>query len=218
MSANVRERWLRQYVVQKLRTDPVFPAAWDAFVQTPRPILDVGCGVGLLAFYLRERGYDQAVIGVDRDVRKIVRAREMAALGDYKSVEFRAEDMREKVSPFSGHIALFDVLHYLSSHDQHQLLSQLAKCVAPGGMLMIRDAPRDARPRFWLTFLAEIFSQTISWNVGTRLHFPSREELAAPFSIGEFSRENRPLWGRTPFNNHLFIFRRHPSAIVPVEG
>ena len=48
--------WLRSYVKSKLRRDPIFPAAYELLHGSKGPILDVGCGVGLLAFYLRERG------------------------------------------------------------------------------------------------------------------------------------------------------------------
>ncbi|MDQ6809061.1 MAG: methyltransferase domain-containing protein [Verrucomicrobiota bacterium] len=218
MSANVRERWLRMYVHQKLRSDPIFAVASTLLVDSAEPVLDVGCGVGLLGFYLRERGYLPSVIGVDRDGRKIARAREIAASGSYDKVEFRDENICATAPTFSGNVALFDVLHYLPRPQQRRLLLELAKCVAPGGVLLIRDAPRDARPRFWLTFLAEIFAQTIAWNVGARLHFPARDELRAPFPASEFTSESRPLWGNTPFNNHLFIFRRCSSGAAQAAG
>ncbi|MGH7935523.1 MAG: hypothetical protein ACREF8_00755, partial [Chthoniobacterales bacterium] len=99
--------------------------------------------------------------------------------------------------------------------EQVQLLERLVPRVAPGGMLVIRDCPRDENPRFWLTFLAERFAQTTTWIVAAPLHFPTRERICSPFSPNEFSRSVEPLWGRTPFNNHLFIFRRRAAAAVP---
>jgi hypothetical protein len=70
--------------------------------------------------------------------------------------------------------------------------------------------------RFWLTQMAERFAQTTTWNIGVPLHFPTREKICALFPPNEFSSRIEPLWGRTPFNNHLFIFRRHAEAAVPV--
>lgn len=218
VAGNVRERWLRQYVAQKLQSDPIFPQAYELLGALRGPILDVGCGLGLLGFYLRELGCDQPLIGLDRDERKVTRAREIAAAGGYSALEFRSEDVRQAVPHFCGNVAVFDLLHYLPRTDQFALLSRLAGCVAPGGTLIIRDAPRDRSVRFWLTLLGELFAQTISWNIGAPLHFPSRGEISAPFSEGEFSRESRPLWGRTPFNNHVFIFRRPAGVAVPALG
>ena len=69
-----RGRLMRGYVRGKLRDDPVFPAAFDLLQPTPMPVLDLGCGLGLLQFYLRERGYDAPLVGVDFDERKIRQA------------------------------------------------------------------------------------------------------------------------------------------------
>ena len=115
---------------------------------------------------------------------------------------------RDRFQPSLATLRLFDVLHYLPLAEQAVLLSQLAQCVASGGLLAIRDCPRDNSARFWMTYLAEKFAQTVSWNLNTSIHFPSHERLAEAFNENEFERESRPLWGRLPFNNYLFVFRR----------
>lgn len=201
------QRWLRKYVRGKLRHDRIYSTAYDLLRRTNDPILDVGCGVGLLAFYLRERACRQPVLGLDLDARKI-RCGNRVALAHYDDVDLRHQDVRGKIPVFSGNVALFDVLHYLPEERQTTLLSQLAGCVAPGGVLIIRDCPRESRPRFWMTWLAEKFAQTVSWNLNVSLHFPSRSGINGIFSESEFERESRPLWGTLPFNNHLFVFRR----------
>jgi 2-polyprenyl-3-methyl-5-hydroxy-6-metoxy-1,4-benzoquinol methylase len=202
------QRWLRNYVRGKLRRDPIYPTAYELLRSSAAPILDVGCGVGLLAFYLRERACRQRILGLDVDARKIRFGAEIAA-DHYRDIEIRFHDVGKTIPDFSGNVALFDVLHYLSEPEQHTLLSGLAGCVAPGGLLIIRDCPRERRPRYWMTWLAEKFAQTISWTVNGALHFPSRRTIDAVFGAAEFERETRPLWGASPFNNHIFIFRRH---------
>lgn len=216
VTAQFSERWLRGYVGSKLRRDPVYPAAYELFSGSAEPILDIGCGVGLLGFYLRERGCRQPILGLDVDARKIRQGMRIAQQ-QYEVVELRCQDVQESIPAFSGTVVLFDVLHYLPLAQQTALLSQLARCVAPAGSLVIRDCPRDNGPRFWLTWMAEKFAQAVSWNLNTSLHFPSRERINDAFSEIEFQRESRPLWGRSPFNNHLFIFRRRVSGAVPVE-
>ena len=204
--------WLRHYVGSKLRSDPVFADAFDALDGSGFPILDVGCGVGLLAFYLRERGVLAHVSGCDIDRRKIAEAKRVSG-GTYDATEFFEHDLRNPLPPFSGNVVLFDVLHYLAPARQGTLLGELAACVAPGGMLLIRDCSRDDSARFWMTYLGEKFAQTISWNVGVPLHFPTREAINAAFADSEFSREEQPAWGGTPFNNRLFTFRRRLPAV-----
>lgn len=209
-------RWLQHYVSSKLRSDPVFPAAFELLKGSRQPILDVGCGVGLLAFYLRERGSDAPVIGVDTDGRKI-RQGVAAAKGRYSDIEFIEQDARKELPSFQGQVALLDVLHYLSPTDQATLLKELAARVAPGELLLLRDAPREQTARFWTTYVGEVFAQTISWNIGAPLHFPTRDSIAAAFAEEEFASEERPAWGGTPFNNRLFIFRRRSAAAAAVE-
>ena len=67
-------RWRQGYVRGKLRSDPAYEAVFERLKDLPQPVLDVGCGLGLLAFYLRERGFTPPVVGVDFDAEKIASA------------------------------------------------------------------------------------------------------------------------------------------------
>ena len=213
VAARFPRGWLRSYAKSKLRRDPIFPAAYELLRCSDQPILDVGCGIGLLAFYLRERGCTQSIAGLDVDPRKIRHARKAAA-ERYREVSFHEQDVQKPLAEFRGNIALFDVLHYLPLAEQSALLSRLAQSIAPAGLLIIRDCPRDGSFRFWMTWLAEKFAQAISWNLNAPLHFPARERLVEAFSEKQFTREIRPLWGGSPFNNHIFIFRG--TGVSPV--
>ncbi len=214
VAARFRPRWLRHYVGSKLRRDLVFRNACDLLGNSPEPILDIGCGVGLLGCYLRERGLQQPITGLDLDGRKVRHGRE-AADGCYDQVYFEELDVRAELPEFRGDVVLFDVLHYLEPTRQAALLPQLAARVAPGGILLLRDCPRDGSARFWATYLGEIFAQSIRWNIDAPLHFPSRDSIIGGFSTGEFTVEEKPMWGGGPFNNRLYIFRR--KATLPAE-
>ncbi len=215
VAARFGEHWLRLYAGRKLRSDPVFPAAFGLLQHSHEELIDIGCGVGLLGLYLRERNFQPPIVGIDRDRRKIARAR--AASAGYPSLEFIEKDAGENLER-TGSLVLFDVLHYLSPNEQERLLNRLLPRVVPGGLLVIRDCPRDRNTRFWLTFLAERFAQIITWNVAAPLHFPSRDQICGRFSPDEFESTIEPLWGATPFNNHLFIFRRHAAEVAPAPG
>lgn len=217
VATQFRAPWLRSYVHNKLRSDRIYPAAYDLLGGSTEPILDLGCGVGLLAFYLRERACAQPILGLDLDARKIRCGAEIATRA-YRNVELRCHDVAAPLPDFRGNVVLFDVLHYLPQREQAALLTRLAERVAPGGFLIIRDSLREMRPRYWITWLAEKFAQTISWNIDRALHFPSRASIDDIFDGHEFERTSRPLWGASPFNNHIFIFRRHRSAAGPVPA
>jgi 2-polyprenyl-3-methyl-5-hydroxy-6-metoxy-1,4-benzoquinol methylase len=212
-----RPGWLRSYVRNKLRSDRIYPEAYNLLARSAEPILDVGCGVGLLAFYLRERACAQPILGLDLDARKIGCGAEIANRR-YRDVELRLHNVETALPEFRGNVALFDVLHYLPQPRQIALLTRLTERVAPGGLLIIRDALREMRPRYWITWLAEKFAQTISWNIDIALHFPSRASIDDIFDGREFERASRPLWGASPFNNHIFIFRRRTAAAVPIAA
>lgn len=216
VSALFPQRWLRRYVGRKLRTDPAFPAAFDLFTQNDAPITDIGCGVGLLAAYLRERKCRQPITGIDRDPRKIALAREIAARARYRDVNFRERDVTQGAPEFGSNIALVDVLHYLPSDQQLSLLIEIAQHLPTGGIVAIRDAPRACSARFLFTYAGEKFAQAISWNVAAPLNFPTRRSLHQAFVPSEFDAQSRPLWGRTPFYNHLFIFRRRSCVTASV--
>ncbi len=212
-------RWLRHYVGSKLRSDPAFSLAYKLLRAAQMPIFDIGCGVGLLSFYLRERGLEQPITGIDIDTRKIARAQAAVERRKYDRLQFIANDVAPELPSFRGNIVLFDLLHYLAPRDQQSLLKQIAARIAPGALLLCRDCPCDGSARFRATYAAEVFAQTISWNWRARLHFPTAESINAAFPANEFSREVRRAWGRTPFNNHLFTFRRGTSEIAaPTES
>lgn len=212
VAARFPQRWLRHYVGGKLRGDPVFRRAYDLLGQARQPILDVGCGVGLLAFYLHERGLLERVTGLDFDGRKIRQAQKVAA-GRYAVVEFLEQDASEALPEWQGNVVLFDVLHYLPAARQAILLADAAQRVAPGGLLLLRDCPRDGSLRFWMTYLGELFAQAITWNAGVPLHFAQRETIMRAFDPREFSASEEPMWGSGPLNNRLYVFRRGAARV-----
>ncbi|MEP6808729.1 MAG: class I SAM-dependent methyltransferase [Chthoniobacterales bacterium] len=207
-------RWLRHYASSKLRSDPVFAAAFELLRETSDPLLDVGCGVGLLPFYLRERGFREQIQGLDIDGPK-VRCGSAIARENYHEIELCEQDVATAVLAFRGNVAVFDLLHYLPPAVQQGLLVRLAAFVPVGGLFLIRESVREPSARFLMTYAGEIFAQAVSWNVGAPLHFPAPASLQTAFPETEWTRAQQSAWGRTPFNNRLFVFRRRVSATGP---
>lgn len=199
-------RFLRSYTRSKLRRDPVYAAVLERLRGSAAPLFDVGCGIGLLEFFLRENGFSNPVAGIDHDPRKVSEANRIAAF--YSDLQFRAGDARDAI-PAGNSVALLDVLHYFSGDDQARILRNAAAAVPAGGMVIIRDAIRDGSLRYRVTVLQERFSRAVRWLRAERLNFPTQSQIRAPF--GGFVEEVVPMWGGTPFNNYLFVFRR-PAA------
>lgn len=198
-------RWLQGYARGKLRRDPVFAAAFDLLKDSPLPVLDVGCGVGLFEFYLRERGFLPPLVGVDFDTGKIAKAQHIAGRA-YRDIQFKVGDVLS-TGDFRGHVVLFDVLHYLPSERQRALLEHLASHVAPGAFCLIRATPRATNWRFRFTQVQEFFLRATLWMKSGARHYPTGEEIVALFRARGFECQTYPLWGRTPFNSHFFVFR-----------
>lgn len=194
-------RSLRSYVRWKVKTDPVYDAVYERLRGTNDQIVDVGCGAGVLAAYLRARGFEAPVAGVDHDARKIEIARGLGLrdatfdVGDVGGMDLR------------GTIVMLDLLHYFDDAAQTALLRRAA---AASNLVIIRDAVRDGSWRYRATYAQEAFARAIRWLKAERLNFPRRETIVDPFA--GFDAEIVPLWGRTPFNNYLFVFRRSSAG------
>lgn len=201
------EPWLFWYAWGKLWADPVYAAAFEVLKAAPAPVLDIGCGLGLFEFYLRERGFAGALAGSDYDGPKIRRARRTAARA-YPDIAFTEGDALDaQGADEDGHVVIFDVLHYLGQADQTRLLERAAARVAPGAYCIIRDTPRGDNWRFRVTQGGEMLGHVTRWLKGSVVHYPSIAEVTAPFRAQGFGVEVRPLWGRTPFHSYLFVFR-----------
>jgi SAM-dependent methyltransferase len=197
-------RFLRTYARGKIAGDPAYAAVLDVLRGRQRPLLDLGCGVGMLAFFLREAGFDAPIVGIDHDAKKIAAAQEIAAR--YGGLTLHRADARDALD-FRGDIVILDLLHYFQERDQRRIVESAARAAEDGGIVIVRDAVRDGSWRYRLTYAQESFSRAIGWLKAERLSFPERETIVGPFRERGFDVECLPLWGRTPFNNYLFVFR-----------
>jgi 2-polyprenyl-3-methyl-5-hydroxy-6-metoxy-1,4-benzoquinol methylase len=191
------------YIVGKLALDPVYAAVLECVRNSEHPIIDVGCGLGLLAHFLREHGCRAPITGYDLDPEKIRRAEAAARRAGLADVTFHCSDVAEHSSGTST-IVLLDVLHYLTQQLQRDLLWKLAHA---DGAVLIRNGLRDDSWRYRLTLLEEYWTRWSGW-IPSRapIHFPTREEILTPFrELGRVG-ETRPLWGATPFSSHIFVF------------
>jgi SAM-dependent methyltransferase len=202
IAARYPSRFLRAYVRAKVRIDPVYAAVFERISDSTEPLLDVGCGVGVLAAYLRARGFAAPIRGIDHDERKVA-----VAAAVVHDATFEVADARSAI-PAGGTVVLLDLVHYFRSTDQAAILAAAANAKT----VIIRDAVRDGSWRYRLTYAQETFSRAVRWLRAERLHFLTREEIVRPFA--GFEAEVVPLYGRTPFNNYLFVFRRSNSGIT----
>lgn len=201
-----RSRWHQGYSKGKLRTDPLYDAVYHELAGSGLPLLDLGCGLGINAFYLRERGLTFPVLGIDYDAAKIDAANRAAAA--YGDLEFRHGDARESIPDFDGNVAILDILQFFTAHQQVELLANAARSVAEGGKLVLRTGLRDRSWRFKMTVLGDLLARATLWMKAAPVRYPTEESLRETLEPLGFELGCRPLWGRTPFNNYLVVASR----------
>lgn len=196
-------RDVQSYVRWKVKGDPAYAAILHRLRDDDAPLIDLGCGVGILPFFLREHGFRAPIIGVDFDARKIDIARRAATR--YRDVDFIVADARQEL-PRDHNVVMLDLLHYLDGATQQQILANVARVA---NLVILRQGVRDSSWRYRMTAAVDAFARTIRWMRAETLHYPTRDDVAGAF--GGFTSEIVPLWGRTPYNNYLFVFRRSAS-------
>ena len=165
----------RCYVRGKLASDPVYAATAALLAGTQLPLLDIGCGLGLLGHYLHAEGHRQPYLGLDHDARKISAARHAAhRAGLDTAMSLRDGDATE-LPALLGHVTLLDVLHYLPRERQQTLLLMAARHLAPQGILIIRNVLREPNWRFQATRLEEFLLHSSGWIRAGVQHYPSAD-------------------------------------------
>ena len=204
------------YTRAKLRSDPLYPGVVDALRGCDAPLLDLGCGMGLLAHALRDAGLDVPYRGVDIDAPKIAQARRAAANAGLRDVAFDAMDLATRMPAHHGSVAILDVLQFVSPAAQSSILDAAVAMLAPGARLVIRTGLDDGSARARTTRRIDVLSRTLRWmNAGPQA-YPNPDVLRARFDAAGLAGSFAPLYGRTPFNNWLVVAERpaQPGSTV----
>jgi 2-polyprenyl-3-methyl-5-hydroxy-6-metoxy-1,4-benzoquinol methylase len=202
------KRWERCYASMKLRSDPVYAAVAHELAGSALPVLDIGCGIGLLAFYLREAGYAADIAGFDYDAKKIACAQSMVARGGYAGLSFMTGDARKSLPESSGHVVILDILQFFTRDEQAALLRAAAARVAHGGRLIIRTGLQDGSRRFRITVAGDWLARLTLWMKSAPVCYPDRALFESVLGEAGLKVRLLPLWGATPFNNHLVVAER----------
>lgn len=206
--AALGNRYDYYYVQGKLRSDPLYPGALAALRGSDAPLLDLGCGLGLLAHALRGDGQTMAYRGVDTDAAKIARAARAARRASLADVAFEVVDLARTLPVHRGSVALLDVLQYLDADTQRTLLAGVAAMLVPGAVLVIRSPVADDGGRSRTTRIADRLAHRIGWMRTRPQDYPALDGLRAMLEAHGLHVDCTPLYGRTPFNNWLVVARR----------
>ncbi|MEO8327872.1 MAG: hypothetical protein ABI618_18630, partial [Nitrospirota bacterium] len=106
------------------------------------------------------------------------------------------------------HVVMLDILHDINEDDQRRLLNMVATSIAPGGIAATRQCPWNSSNRFKLTNVVDRLVCVLRWHKSRTINLPVRETIVQPFHARGFTEEIFTIWGWTPFNKYLFVFRR----------
>jgi hypothetical protein len=118
-----------------------------------------------------------------------------------------AEPLGFQPPPCQG-LALFDVLHSLPPPAQERLLAQAAAALAPGGVLLIREADAAAGLRFALTRAADHLRALLRREGKERFHYRSAGAWRELLEGAGLQVRSEPSRGTIPFANVLLTARR----------
>jgi SAM-dependent methyltransferase len=197
----------------KVLMDPLYEAVHKILRGTREPLLDIGCGMGVLAFYLREHGWAPPCTCVDVDLSKIVLARRLQHQWP-GLVEFHAVDVVRGLPDHHGSVTLLDVLHYLPQDAQDPVLASAASRVSADGVLIIRNAMSGSTRRLGITKVTDWLGRWSRWMHTRPRHYPDPDSICATLAAHGLHGTFAPLWGRTPFHNWLGIFRRSQLSVI----
>ena len=198
-------RWDYYYTRAKLGSDPLYPGVLQALRGSDAPVLDLGCGLGLLAHALRLDGQRMDYRGVDNDADKIARAQTVADRSELANTRFDVVDLAQGPPAHCGSVAILDVLQYLSMEDQQQLIANAIAMLVPGSRLVIRTALGDDSRRGRTSRVTDRLAHWVGWMQFRPKCYPDADALRAQLTAAGLHSTFEPLYGNTPFNNWLIV-------------
>ncbi|WP_411827549.1 class I SAM-dependent methyltransferase [Luteolibacter sp. AS25] len=208
ISSHCESTYVKYYIRGKVKTDPLYDGVYGELKNSDLPLLDIGCGMGVLAMYLRERGWMNEVRGIDYDASKIRDGRKVLKRGGYADISIVDGDARVDLPECEGNVTILDILQFFSEKEQATLLKLAARRVAANGKLVIRSGLKDRSVRFYTTLAADFFAKLSFWMMSAPVCYPGESLFREVLGKEGFEVEIRPLWGRTPFNNFLIVGKR----------
>jgi SAM-dependent methyltransferase len=202
----------------KLRSDPVYRAILERGLLVGRArVLDLGCGQGLLAAWLRaaERCYESgswplawppapralSTRGIELMARDVERAR--SALG--AASEVSQADIRNTAFGSVDAVVILDVLHYMTPQAQLEVLRRVRAALPLRGLLLLRVGDAGSGLRFRYGQWSDRLVMRLRGHSIAVTHCRSVAQWCSVLRECGFDSEAKPMSRGTPFANVLLI-------------
>lgn len=206
-------RWHYFYARSKLGSDPLYSGVIDVLRDSDAPLLDLGCGIGLLAHALRAAAIDLPYLGVDNDAGKIAHAQRAATRAKLPTIDFAVLDLAAGLPAHRGSVAILDVLQFVPPAAQGGILDAAIAMLTPGARLIIRTGLDDGSRRARTTRSIDALSRTLRWMNAGPQRYPDADGLRAKFANAGLTAAFTPLYGNTPFNNWRIVAAKPPPSL-----
>jgi predicted O-methyltransferase YrrM len=156
--------------------------AVEALVPQDGDVLELGCGVGLVALELALAAPGRRIVAVDIDASKTDvarRAAQRAGVGDRLRVDDVPPGWVPPPSAFDA-VVVVDVLYLLGRSAAIELLDQLADSLRPGGVLVVKEM--SSTPRWkaaWTRVQETVAVRGLQVTTGNTIELVPTEDLAA---------------------------------------
>jgi len=204
----------------KIARDPAYRVILEhGLLQGRRRLLDLGCGLGLLAAVLlaaercsREGGWPQSwpaaprglsIRGIELRPRTVERARR--ALGG--ATEIIQGDIRDADFGSADAVVMLDVLHYIEPGAHRVLLRRVHATLTPSGVLLVRVADAAGGLRFRAGLWWDRAAMLVRGRGWVQLHCRSVAEWRALLLECGFDCQVLAASEGTPFSNAMLCAR-----------
>ncbi len=177
------EPYPRLFARFKILLDPMFPRL-ASFLDSPRLVIDIGCGYGVPAVWLLSLFPEAKVYGLDPDRRRVTIA--ARAFGERGSAAVgKAPDLPAACPDRVDTVLMLDMIHLVSDDELRLMLQRLNDKIAPNGRLILRATVPSRKRVPWLRRVEEWRLRALHLTS----HFRSSEEVTALLSEAGFMVE-----------------------------
>ena len=204
-------RKFRYYAAAKYRMDPCYRALC-ARIPEDSQVVDLGCGLGMLALALAELGGNRRTLGIDWDGPKIEAGNAAARDLPTGTVTLVRDDVRNAAIPPCEVITIIDVLHYYDPATQTAILERAVSALKPGGHLFIRETDPEKAGGARLTRWFERNMVRWGWNRGPQVYYRPLTELHTELARLGCASEQLAVAGATHPGNVLLCAVKPPRV------
>ena len=169
-------------------------------------VIDIGCGFGLFSLYYASTAPGRLVRGIDFNRRRIALARRAAARLGIDNVVYEEGDARDFKGDAEVSAAyMLDIVHHVAPAAVHELLGELHRAVAPGGMLLVKDVDTRPAPKRWFTWALDKVMDPKA-----PVRYWSGDELGGALDHAGFTVRRHLMVDFLPYPHVLYVCTRRP--------